>query len=236
TTVSVGELDDLEECDGGDTGHGVFDLTQNKNNALDGQSPLDYTVSYHESEQDAEDGENAIEDPQHYENTENPQTIWIRVEANTFSDGDCYATDSFEIEATPSAPIADPTPLKACDGDNDGFYDQFDLHSKDEEITLGNEELTVSYHLTESDANNGVNPIGVDGAPDANVNPYSQIVWVRIEDEANGCVLITTLELKVFDTPQLTHQEIPDLNACDTNEDGTAVFDLTENNPFLFMD
>ncbi|MBW4964481.1 hypothetical protein KZZ06_21045, partial [Sulfitobacter sp. CW3] len=54
----------------------------------------------------------------------------------------------------------------------------------------------------------------------------TQTVYVRVEDDINGCVLFTELELIVYDSPLL---ETPDpLVLCDLGSDGEEVFDLTQ--------
>jgi len=219
--VRIGAVTDKEECDGGNTGFATFDLTDSNLEALDGQSLLDYNVSYYESQAAADAGAPVIADPMNYENNINPQEIFVRVSVD--GDAGCYLTTSFMIEATTSAPIYDPTPLIACDTDNDGFYNQFMLTDKDAEITNNNPDVTVSYHLTQSDADNGVGAIST---PYANVEPYTQTIYVRVEDPANGCVLDTTLDLEVYDSPQI--EEPAPLELCDDDDDEQAIFDLTQ--------
>ncbi|MGO2356778.1 MAG: T9SS type B sorting domain-containing protein [Mesonia sp.] len=220
--VRIGAVTDKEECDGGNTGLATFDLTDSDMEALDGQSPLDYEVTYYETQAAADAGTPAIADPTNYENViSNPQPIYVRV--NVDGDADCYLTESFTIEATASAPINAPTPLVACDTDNDGFYNQFILTDKDDEITGGNPAVTVSYHLTQSDADNGVSAVN---SPYANVVPYNQTIYVRVEDTVNGCVLQETLELEVYDSPQIVAPE--PLEMCDDDLDEQAIFDLTQ--------
>ena len=217
--VRIGEVTDKEECDGGNTGFATFNLTNSNIEALDGQSPLDYEVTYYASQADLDAGV-AIATPATYENLSNPQEIFVQVAVD--GDADCFLTTSFMIEATTSAPIFDPSPLVACDTDNDGFYTLFDLTEKDDEITNSNPDVTVTYHLTPSDANNGVNVVS---SPYSNVVPYNQTIYVRVEDPANGCVLNTTLELEVYDSPQIA---IPEpLEVCDDDDDEQAFFDLT---------
>ncbi|MEO2060901.1 MAG: PKD domain-containing protein, partial [Mesonia sp.] len=220
TTVVIGAVDLQQECDNGTPGTAFFDLTENNIAALAGQSPSSYTVDYYASQGDL-DNEVVIADYTNYENMSNPQTIYVKVSSSDTED--CYLTTSFEIEATPSAAIFDPSPLMACDSDNDGFYTLFDLTSKDEEITGGNDDVSVSYHLTLSDANNDVDAIE---SPYSNISAFNQTVYVRALDELNGCVQTTTLELQVYDRPMI---ETPaDLEACDDgNADGQTYFDLT---------
>jgi len=71
------------------------------------------TISFHLTEEDANDNVNLIETPNSYENIANPQTIWVRV-----SNLDCFLVDSFQIEviscALPDATILVDENLYAC--------------------------------------------------------------------------------------------------------------------------
>lgn len=223
--VRIGELDDLFGCDEGTNGTAVFDLTDNTANALDGQSGIDYTVTYHENPGDAETGNMPIPNPEMYTNIMNPQRIHVRVvnDRNTM----CYRTGFFDIEATPSAPIANPEPIEICDTDNDGFA-EFDLESRTNQISMGNMDLIVTYHPTMSDAMTGDGDLA---SPYGNVMEDTQTIFVRVEDEVNGCVLFTRLELIVYDSPLL---ETPDdLEECDIDSDEIETFDLTQAEPQL---
>ena len=218
-TVVIGEVSDKEECDNGNTGEATFDLTQSNIEALAGQSAGSYTVSYYAGESSL-DNDSPILDPTSYVNGSNPEEIFFKVSPN--SSPGCYLTSSFMIEATPSAEIFDPSPLIACDNDNDGIHTQFMLTDRDQEVTGGNDGVSVSYHPTQLDAENGVNAFE---SPYANVSPYNQTVYVRAVDNTNGCVQTTTLELEVYDRPVIVEPE--GLSVCDENSDGQAYFDLT---------
>ncbi|WP_452222557.1 T9SS type B sorting domain-containing protein, partial [Lacinutrix chionoecetis] len=84
----------MELCDD-ETRDGVeaFDLESNSPNILNGQDPAIFTVTYHETQMDADTGANALVSP--YTNTSNPQTIYARVENSTATD--CYKTTTFDL-------------------------------------------------------------------------------------------------------------------------------------------
>ena len=67
---------------------------------------LEYTLSYYESPGDADSGTGEITTPSAYQNTSDPQTIWVRLENN---DTGCYSVGSFIIDfifcALPDATI-----------------------------------------------------------------------------------------------------------------------------------
>ncbi len=89
-------LHDLETCDV--IGEEFFDLTE----ATSEIDPI-YDLSFHFSETDAQNNVNPIENPENFQNTENPQTIYIRV-----SNPDCFLIDNFTVEVLP-CPLPDAT-------------------------------------------------------------------------------------------------------------------------------
>ncbi|MGV6827915.1 MAG: T9SS type B sorting domain-containing protein [Flavobacteriales bacterium] len=99
---------DLELCDV--VGTELFNLSEATTN-LDITDDL--ILTFHESETDAQNNENPILNFTEYENTNNPQTIFVRLD-----NGDCYVTGSFEIEviicALPDATISVDNDLNAC--------------------------------------------------------------------------------------------------------------------------
>ncbi len=117
----------------------------------------------------------------------------------------------------------DPDPLVVCDDNNDG-YAFFDLHQADQDITLGNSTLFVTYHIDALDAQTAVNALS---SPYMNQVPYFDTVYARVEDEQQTEYVIVLLNLLVQELPQII-QPI-NLVAIDDNYDGIAIFDLTEN-------
>lgn len=81
-----------------------------------------------------------------------------------------------------------------CDLDNDG-HAQFYLLLAGFEITGGDPDLTVTYHLSEADAIDG---IGAIPNPEdyTNVDTPIQVIWVRVEN-LDGCYSITSFEIEV---------------------------------------
>ena len=78
----------------------------------------------------------------------------------------CYNTTILDLIVNPLPVPVIPTALEVCDDDNDGFT-SFDLTLKDAEILGGQVGMSVTYHETQSDADNAVNALG---------SPYMNIV------------------------------------------------------------
>lgn len=88
------EPENILVCDD-ETNDGLetIDLSVQNSSILNGQSDLDNTITYHLSQTDAENNTDSI--PEDFTNTENPQTIYVRLENNYYPD--CYTTTSFQV-------------------------------------------------------------------------------------------------------------------------------------------
>ena len=69
-----------------------FFLTDQDGEILGAQSSNDFTVTYHETEQNAMDNVSSLSSP--YQNISDPQTVYARVEDNTTG---CFSTTSFDL-------------------------------------------------------------------------------------------------------------------------------------------
>lgn len=65
--------------EGDNDGSAVFDLTINESQALGSQDPFRFQFKYYQAEADAIADENRITDPENFQNTANPQTIFVRM-------------------------------------------------------------------------------------------------------------------------------------------------------------
>ncbi|MCK8480283.1 gliding motility-associated C-terminal domain-containing protein [Psychroserpens algicola] len=87
----------IEVCDDDTDGVTLFDLAAHDANILNGQSDVDFSVSYYETEADAEAGTGAIDTSVLYSSSS--QTIYARVESNIAFD--CYSTTPFDLIVKP---------------------------------------------------------------------------------------------------------------------------------------
>ena len=115
-------------------------------------------------------------------------------------------------------------PLEVCDDDNDGFS-SFDLSLKMLEVVGIQAGMVVTYHETQSDADNGVNVLGI---PYNNIVPSVQTVYIRVESGTTGCY--DTVELDIISKSQYQIRYLlQPYELCDYNNPGDEVelFDLT---------
>jgi len=230
-------LRDLELCDV--VGLELFDLTE-----ATGQIDPENTITFHLTEADANSGDNPITDPENYENTSNPQIIWVRV-----ANPDCFVVDSFQIEV-----IVCPLPDATVTIDNEIFAcRQRDLII---EFTVYNTEGTaplpagtpIAFYadnvLIGQAQTQAIIPIAGSEAASLEVTlsediPDSFVLRAIVDDIGNGTGIVEELnefnnqfdlDINFGTIPPIP--TLPDLLECDEGLD-TATFDLTEQNELI---
>ena len=206
----------LEACDENETGEMAFDLEDRRADVLANvTTPSDYTVRYYE----ANGTEITGADINNYMSAS--ATITVEVE----SSNGCLSETSFDLEVNEAPAAYTPALFEYCDDDNDG-EGLFILTDLDSEITGGVSGVTVSYHRTQADADNDVQPLN---SPFANTEDYTQTIYARVETPGVACYNTVEVDLQVLDSPDLVASENLDgLAECDDNQSGSALFDLTD--------
>lgn len=167
----IAPISGLELCDGDSiNGFETFDLTQQTAAILNGQPG---TVTYFLTQADADANVNAIQTPENFTSTSNPQTIYVRAGAN------CFQTASFIVSVTPSNLFSSDLTLSGCS--------PIDLTQVSE--LVGN-NINLTYYLTETDANSASNPIS--NADRYSLNNPETNLFVRAEN-TDGCADVAIL-------------------------------------------
>ena len=217
--------DAYQLCDDNADGITIFDLTTQEAQILDGLDPAVYSVTWFIDQATADAGTPAIANPMAY--TSNTNTVIavitdIAQSTTTF----CSEDVTLELIVNPLPIPIQPVAFEVCDDATSGSdideFGTFNLRSRDDEITGGNDDWIVSYHLTEVDADAGMPTL-----PDMyqNVVMADQTIWVRVEDVVTGCYELITMTLVVNPLP--SPAMIPAVEECDDDGDGQAIFDLT---------
>lgn len=239
--------DPLVACDGDNDGFTLFFLHNADEDITNGDPTL--TVTYHYTLLDAQTNEGILPEP--FENVlPYNDEVFARVESPNTS---CYATVALQLEVRDSPVLAEPTPYRLCDDNNDG-YEIFDLTTKEIEILDGLDPANYDlyYYRVEQDAITAgqaalENP-DFSGAI-TNFNAYqnevqnAQTIYVLgVGSSANttpnnggeGCYAIVELELIV--DPMPVGIEPADYRLCDdtlngsTPTDQISTFNLTSRN------
>ena len=217
---------DFEICDDdmdGDDQNGsvTFDFNIKTQEIINGILGANYNISYHLSQVNAE--VNATSLPINYTNTApTPTEIFVRIED---LDSGCIGFTSFNI-LVKAKPIANDVSLIQCDEDGipEGFT-TFNLTEVSNEITGSDPNSTITYYLSQIDADLENNAI--DGSSFDNFfNP--QTVYTRVSNPTTGCESFSTITLIV----SITSSNNASLQLCDTDgiEDGFMEFNLIDSN------
>ncbi len=216
-TQTANPIPDYELCDDPSMdGFELFDLSNQNSVVLASVPASNYNISYHYSSSNAQNNINPITNP--IQNSTNNQIIYIRIEDTI---NGCLAYSSFQLVVHPLPNVTAPSTFIACDDAEADGITQIDFTQSDDEITNGQPNLTVSYHLTQSEANTGINAIQL---PYTNTNPNGQ-VFVRVENSLTGCFRTTTMQFTVIGSPVISYEDVF-IDACDQEHDGFAMFDL----------
>ncbi|GLB53389.1 hypothetical protein NBRC110019_24300 [Neptunitalea chrysea] len=201
----------LEGCDQNGTGVGMFDFTQLIDTILDGGSTADFTVTFYNTQTNAENATNVITNPDEYDTGVDGQTIYVRVED---LDRGCINTTSFTLTIKDIPVITSPVTLQQCDTDTDGFA-AFNLEEAIDFIT--SENYTFTFYKTEAGAEDeDIYEKIYD--PTSFTNALQNEVYATVENNA-GCYAIATIEL-VVSTSQIPDDYTATLTTCDSNADG----------------
>ncbi|QMU65220.1 MAG: T9SS type B sorting domain-containing protein [Flavobacteriaceae bacterium] len=229
-------INDIQFCDTDGDGLHIFDLSSMNTTILNGQDPTVFEVVY----STVSDFSTLVSDAAAYQNSApfSTDTIYIRLR-NSRAPNACYDDDSFTLQVTSEPTPVSPSDYVVCDvvnsgsSDTDGIYQSFDFSSKDSEIlgSLSNTLYSVSYHLSQSDAQTNTNPIDKT-TPYTNTTAFSQEIFVRVDNNNNtNCNAFTLADqtasfnsffLVVVPQPKAT---LPaDIPECSTT--GRVNFDL----------
>ena len=227
----------LQYCDPNNDGFGAFDLTTKISEVLGALNPNLFTVTFHETQLDAELNSNAIPTPALYLNINpNTQTIYIRVEE--IADASSYSVTTLDLIINAAPNIGTPLDLSIEQIPFTGTA-VFDLTTNDVALINGMTGVTITYYTTQSNAE-------AQTAPILPVTSFSgtngQIIWARVELATTQCASFASFHLYITN-PNIVF--IPDANfkaklialGVDTNADGniqqseaTGVFSLDVTN------
>ena len=253
-------ISDIEFCDDesdGDGNNGSITFEKDFFDNLipeilgDEQSTNDFTVTFYETQQNAENAENSIIFP--YTNQEkgtsaphyvvNSTEIFVRVENNTTG---CFdASTSFKLIVNPLPIVFPVADIIICDDDRDGFL-SFDLDSRTDLLRSGDEntdpgdtdnqsanDFQITYHLSLEDANE-ISNSGLSSPFTNSVQSFQEIFYRIIKTNGNnlGCYKTgKAFNIVVESLPFANDVSISrqcDGAAGDDSQDGVFPFDTSD--------
>ena len=194
---------DIVECS--TTGFAIFDLNVNNDEVLDGQSPVDFTLTYHETEDDANNDANPL--ALIYSNVSDPQIIYARVENNVTG---CFNTTTFSLLTSLPSFAAASVDIIGCDNDNDGLAG-FDLEAHDVLVLDGLDasQFIVTYYTTQADADLGISPLT------SLYDSSGETIYVRVESiDYIDCFVTNSFNLVLGTKPETAFTEDFDYEVC----------------------
>ncbi|SFQ09243.1 gliding motility-associated C-terminal domain-containing protein [Flavobacterium akiainvivens] len=227
-TPNISATPTITECDPDNDGIATFKLSDNNASILGSLNASQFTVKYFLSQADAVANTVTPLNATSYNNTANPQAIWVRVQNN--SNNQCYAIGSFQIMVSNTPALGENT-LELCDDDTDGNdangQATFNLSTLTTQWVQST-GFTTTYYASETDAEVPQNPLPQNFN---NTTPNSQVIYGRIvNDTYPDCFAILPVTLTVNPLPDNVQDAV--LIQCDTGfaPDGLTPFNLTEAN------
>jgi gliding motility-associated-like protein len=225
-TPEATEPSDYHLCDyTGAVGFESFNLTTKIPEILGSIDASMHTVTFYNDATQAQQGVGNITNIASYTNgTINQETLYVRVENNLTGCFDIVTLDLI-VDPLPNATQPSYAQYSLCDNDQSNIgFEVFDLASKVEEVLLGQTGMSVTFYPSLTDAQNNSNAITNLSYQNAII--YVQTLGIRITNDATGCYVISTMDIRVEPLPEPIPPTTPYI-ICDANQDGVANFDLS---------
>ncbi len=158
-----------------------------------------HPTTYYESEEDAQNAENAIANSSMFLSNSYSQIIYFRAEKIVPDGSYDVLTGHGSLDIIPITTPNTPTPLTNCDTNGNGIS-IFNLMYKNEEILAGldNNEYMISYFESYADAETSMNEINDELY--TNTTPYLQTIYAKVQyQNLSACDAIVELDLIVLD-------------------------------------
>ncbi len=198
-----------------------WNLTEVELNILDGrQYNIDFT--YFNSEDDAQNNVNAIDNPTTYTNTSSPETVYARVRNATTN---CFSVVPFELIINSPPAINQFGVYDICDNDTNTL----DLHDIDLLLVDNTFNVLISYYQTTDNAENDNNALSTDYIY---TNTIENLV-ARVEYTTTGCYAIYPFELHVNPLPVANQPD--NIIDCDDDFDGQLAVDLSQQDASILL-
>lgn len=221
--VDSASLHAINSCEPDDDGFDTFDLTEIIPDVLDGLTGV--SVTFHETQEDAESGDNAIADETNYENIiQSVQTLYIRVEDDITG---CYTVVPLELHTNLLITGTNITSYLQCDDDSGDGIAEFNLENVAEWVINDLENLTITFYETEDDLINDVNPIDQSVTYEVTSSPHT--LYIKIESPA--CVHDAQVDLII--SPPIILPPPGPIDYCDTDSDGFVSIELAQIDPYI---
>ncbi|WP_298339856.1 T9SS type B sorting domain-containing protein [uncultured Algibacter sp.] len=228
-TIEVFELPslipivELKQCDDDVDGFSPFNLNEIISKIT--TNVVNETITFHESETDAENNNDAIINPTTYiNNMVSNDIIWARIE----NVNGCYRTSQVNlIVTTTQIPNTFVKDFYVCDDDTDGIsqFDFTSVHSEIEAMFPAGQQLIIAYYRNEADALAEENPI-TDIFNYNNIGyPNMQQIYVRVDGQLDNDCLGLGAHINLYVEPIPIANPVTIERQCDDDQDEEFPFD-----------
>jgi len=197
---------------------------------IDNPRDIEFQQVFYNSLLDAENNENPIDHSEIYENTQNPEQIFVK----NINPDNCSSISSFFIET--SYTVLDPIDTMVVCEDSDDILSNnqgtFNLRTKSNAIRnqFGlSENYTLLYYTSLQDAQTNTNAIHL------YYDTVSTTIWIKITTDLEECFGIAPIELIVNDSIAIDLED--SYTICTNNRQNPIILDgLNTNNTWHWED
>ncbi|MCL6293898.1 T9SS type B sorting domain-containing protein [Jejuia spongiicola] len=224
---SVTPVVELKQCDEDLDGFfSAFNLNEVINEIT--TNAANETVTFYESQADAENNNNPITNPTIYSNqTPSSDSVWARVENNN----GCFRTSQVNLTVTTTQiPNTFIREFYVCDDDSDGIsnFDFSSVHSEIEAMFPMGQQLIVAYYRNEADALAEENPI-TDILNYNNIGyPNTQQIYVRVDSKVDNDCLGLGAHINLYVEAQPIANPVSIERQCDDDQDNMFPFNTSQ--------
>jgi len=204
TPISTPDPVDLYKCNNGQPSY-TFDLSYNTTVVDPSNANI---ISYHNLQTEAQNNTNPLAISHIVATGALPKVIWMRIQD---SNG-CYVTKSFTLRLTPPPTSTDPGDITRCETASGSNSAAFDLAALSTTI-LGGQPTSIyniSYHLSQSDADNDLNPIDISSP----LITGNTTIFIRIENNTEPTCFNTLQSFNLIVKPRPVIDLIPNQFVC----------------------
>ena len=203
----------------------TIDLSSFQSEIIGDQNSDDFILSFYTTNLEAQEGISPINP---LITVSSNQTIYARID-NIIS-SDCYDITSFELNLFNIPSANSISTIELCDdGDDDNSYNgqiNINLDELSSSILLDQDpnSYSVSYHLTQYDADLNLNPL-----PEIYYNtiPYNYQIFTRVENNQNSnCFDTGVIDVEIYASPEAN--AVDDVYVCDQDYDQIVSFDFEQ--------
>ena len=205
----------ISACEEDEDGFSDFDLTSIIENLLQGLTGVN--VTFHETLDDAQTGNNPIADPENYQNIiPGLQEIYIRIVDEITG---CFVIVPIELHSNITESGFNTEAFNVCDDASEDGIADFDLNDIEDTLINGYEGFEITFYETLDDLENNINILDKSIPYTVSISPTSIYATV-IDDE---CEDVVEVILNVY--PPIDIQGLGDVDYCDEDTDGfTTIF------------